>query len=58
MLLKEFLKEHRKVEEQNRKIQEHKATITQLNRDFGATIARITALLDEHFSNAESERTD
>ena len=47
MLLNEFLKEHRKVEEQNRKIQEQEATITQLKRDFGATIARITARLDE-----------
>jgi uncharacterized coiled-coil protein SlyX len=30
MLLNEFLKEHRRVEEQDRKVQEHEATITQL----------------------------
>jgi hypothetical protein len=47
MLLNEFLKEHRKVEEQNGnlenqacKIQEQEVTITQLKKDFGATIAQ------------------
>ena len=40
MLLNEFLKEHRKVEEQE-------ATITQLKKDFGAAIARLTARLEE-----------
>jgi hypothetical protein len=40
MLLNEFLKEHRKVEEQQ-------ATITQLKKDFGSTIAQLTARLDE-----------
>jgi uncharacterized coiled-coil protein SlyX len=30
MLLNEFLKEHKKVEEQDRKVQEQEATITQL----------------------------
>src|SRR6478735_5117258 len=40
MLLNEFLKEHRKVVEQQ-------ATITQLAKDFGATIAQLTARLDE-----------
>jgi hypothetical protein len=38
MLLNEFLKEHRKVQEQE-------ATITQLKKDFGATIAQLTARL-------------
>ena len=54
MLLNEFLKEHRKVEEQSaklenqaRKIQEQEATITQLKKDFGATTAQLTARLDE-----------
>jgi Chaperone of endosialidase len=54
MLLNEFLKEHRKVEEQigklenqARKIQEQEATITQLKKDFGATTAQLTARLDE-----------
>ena len=40
MLLNEFLKEHRKVEEQQ-------AAITQLKKDFGATIAQLTARLGE-----------
>jgi hypothetical protein len=40
MLLNEFLKEHRKVEEQQ-------ATITQLKKDFAATVAQLTARLDE-----------
>jgi hypothetical protein len=39
MLLNEFLKEHRTVQEQNRKIQAHDATIAQLKQNFGATIA-------------------
>ena len=46
MLLNEFLKEHRKVEEQQ-------ATITQLKKDFGATIAQITARLDEQASQIQ-----
>jgi hypothetical protein len=40
MLLNEFLKEHRKVEEQE-------ATITQLTKDFRAAVAQLTARLDE-----------
>jgi hypothetical protein len=40
MLLNEFLKEHRKVEEQE-------ATITQLQKDFRATVAQLTTRLDE-----------
>jgi hypothetical protein len=40
MLLNEFLKEHKKVQQQE-------ATITQLKKDFGATIAQLTARLDE-----------
>jgi hypothetical protein len=54
MLLNEFLKEHRKVEEQNSKIEQQGATITELKstvaqqkKDFGATIAQLTARLDE-----------
>jgi hypothetical protein len=39
MLLNEFLKEHRKVEEQSRKAQEQEATIVQLKKDFRATVA-------------------
>ncbi len=60
MLLNEFLKEHRKVEEQSgklqnqaRKIQEQEATITQLKKDFGATTAQLTARLDEQASQIQ-----
>jgi len=58
MLLNEFLKEHRKVEEQSRKMQEQEATIAQLKqdfqsklaeqqKDFRATIGRLSAHLEE-----------
>src|SRR6266853_3452747 len=40
MLLNEFLKEHRKVQEQE-------ATITELKKDFRATVAQLTTRLDE-----------
>jgi cytochrome c biogenesis protein ResB len=40
MLLNEFLKEHRKVQEQE-------ATITQLKKDFVAATAQLTARLEE-----------
>ena len=46
MLLNEFLKEHRHVQEQD-------ATITQLKKDFGATIAQLTARLDEQASQIQ-----
>ena len=47
MLLNEFLKEHKAFSEEQRKVQEQQATITQLKKDFGATIAQLTARLDE-----------
>jgi hypothetical protein len=40
MLLNEFLKEHRKVQEQE-------ATITELKKDFRATVSQLTTRLDE-----------
>lgn len=46
MLLNEFLKEHCKVQEQE-------ATIGQLKRDFGATVAQLTARLDEQASQIQ-----
>ena len=46
MLLNEFLKEHKKVAEQE-------ATITQLRKDFGATIAQVTERLDEQASQIQ-----
>ena len=41
MLLNEFLKEHRKVEEQNRKIQAQDATIAELKSGMQALTARL-----------------
>ena len=46
MLLNEFLKEHRKVQEQE-------ATITQLNKDFRTTVTQLTARLDEQASQIQ-----
>jgi hypothetical protein len=40
MLLNEFLKEHRKVEQQDRKLKEQEATISELKQDLQATAAR------------------
>ena len=39
MLLNEFLKEHRKVEKQSRKLQEQETTIAQLKKDFQFKLA-------------------
>lgn len=54
MLLNEFLKEHKKVEAQHGKIEKQHATIAELRstvaqqqKDFQATIARLTTRLDE-----------
>jgi hypothetical protein len=47
MLLNEFLKEHKAFTEEHRTVQEQQATITQLKKDFGATIAHLTARLDD-----------
>jgi hypothetical protein len=60
MLLNEFLKEHRVVQEQDSKIQQHEATITELRstvaqqkKDFQATVAHLTARLDEQGSQIQ-----
>jgi hypothetical protein len=60
MLLNEFLKEHRKVEEQERKIQqqeckvqEQEATITRLKQDFRGTVAQLTTRLDDQAAQIE-----
>jgi phage shock protein A len=47
MLLNEFLKEHKKVEEQARKVQQQEATIAELKKDLRATVAHLTARLEE-----------
>ena len=49
MLLNEFLKEHRKVEEQDRKIREQEITITDLKKEMETVVAR----LKEHDSKFE-----
>jgi hypothetical protein len=41
MLLNEFLKEHRKVEAQNRRIQEQETTIAQLKKQMGTVVAHL-----------------
>jgi hypothetical protein len=41
MLLNEFLKEHRKVENQTRRIQEHETTITQLKKEMETVVAHL-----------------
>ena len=46
MLLNEFLKEHRTVQQQE-------ATIAQLNKDFQATVAQLTARLDQQASQIQ-----
>ena len=53
MLLNEFLKEHRKVQEQEVTITELKSTVAQQQKDFQATVARLTALLDEQASQIQ-----
>jgi len=47
MLLNEFLKQHRTVEQQGQKILEQDKTIAQLKKDFQATVAELTARLKE-----------
>src|SRR5215211_7020296 len=60
MLLNEFLKEHHKVEEQGGKLenqagkmQEQETTIAQLKKDFQATVAQLTARLEEQASQIQ-----
>jgi hypothetical protein len=53
MLLNEFLKEHKGFLEEQRKVQEQEATITQLKKDFRATVAQLTARLDEQASQIQ-----
>jgi trimeric autotransporter adhesin len=47
MLLNEFLKEHRKVQEQE-------AMITQLKKDFRATVVQLTTRLDEQAAQIQN----
>ena len=45
MLLNEFLKEHRKVEKQERELQKEKATIAQQEKDFRSAIRKVEAVV-------------
>jgi hypothetical protein len=47
MLLNEFLKAHRKIEDQQATIADLKSTVAQERKDLQATIAQLTARLDE-----------
>src|SRR5204863_9709901 len=53
MLLNEFLKEHRKVEEQDHKIQEQEATIAQLKSDFRVAVTQLTARMKEQAAQVQ-----
>ena len=53
MLLNEFLKEHRKVEKQETTISELRSTVAQQQKDFQATVAQLTARLDEQASQIQ-----
>jgi len=47
MLLNEFLKEHKIVEEQQSKIDKQQANVAELKKDFRVTVAQLTARLEE-----------
>jgi hypothetical protein len=58
MLLNEFLKEHKKVEEQQATIAELKAEVAQQQKDFQATVARLIARLDEQAAQIQKVSTE
>jgi Chaperone of endosialidase len=53
MLLNEFLKEHRKVEDQEATISQLRSTVTQQEKDFQVTVAQLTRHLDEQASQIQ-----
>jgi uncharacterized coiled-coil protein SlyX len=53
MLLNEFLKEHRKVEDQEATISQLSSTVAQQQKDFQATVAQLTRRLDEQASQIQ-----
>jgi hypothetical protein len=53
MLLDEFLKEHRKVEQQEAAIAQLKSTVAQQQKDLQATVAQLTRRLDEQASQIQ-----
>ena len=55
MLLNEFLKEHRKIEEQDRKVERQEAAIVQLKQDFGGKIAQQTKQIEALVATAKEQ---
>jgi hypothetical protein len=53
MLLNEFLKEHRKVEDQEATISQLRSTVTQQEKDFQVTVVQLTRRLDEQASQIQ-----
>ena len=53
MLLNEFLKEHRKVDDQEATISQLSSTVAQQQKDFQATVVQLTARLDEQASQIQ-----
>jgi len=53
MLLNEFLKEHRTVQELKSTAVKQEATIAELKKDFRATVAQLTARLEEQQSQVQ-----
>ena len=53
MLLNEFLKEHRKVEDQEATTSQLRSTVTQQEKDFQVTVAQLTRRLDEQASQIQ-----
>ena len=54
MLLHEFLKAHRRMEEQEATIAELKSNDAQQQKDFQATVAQLTARLDEQATEIQA----
>ena len=57
MLLNEFLKEHRKVEDQEATISQLRSTVTQQEKDFQVTVAQLTRRFDEQASQIQKVST-
>jgi len=55
MLLNEFLKEHKRIEEQNCTIQEQESTISELKKEMQVVVARLKSA---GFQNSKSERAN
>jgi hypothetical protein len=57
MLLNEFLKEHRRFEEQNRKVEQQEAAILQLKQDFGVKIAQQAKQIEALVATVQEQAT-